>query len=113
MAQSVTLSSVGTAQMVLNPLAKSTTVIVSASVASSLSVTQIEMSVDDPNALGAPTPTVWALLSSAAAMVGSSVTVLNAVYTVLSPISMVRLNSTTVTASSATFTLRALQSVTA
>jgi len=112
MAQSVTLSSVGTATIVLNPVAKSTSVLLSASVASSLSVVQIEMSLDDPSAPGAPALT-WALLSSATAMVGSSVTVLSAVYTVLSPIGAVRLNSSTVTASSATFTLKALQSVTA
>lgn len=112
MAQSITLSSVGTASLVLNPIAKSTTVALSASVASSLSVVQIEMSLDDPTIPGGPSAT-WVLLSSASAMVGSSVTVLSAVYTVLSPIGMVRLNSTTVTASSATFTLKALQSVVA
>jgi|SRR5712671_5077647 len=110
MALSVTQSSVGTATLILNPVAKTTTVLLSASIASSLSVTQIEMSLDDPTILGGPAAT-WALLSSAAAMVGSSVTVLSAIYTVTGPIGGVRLNSTTVTASSATFTLKALQSV--
>ncbi|SRR6266849_5863704 len=112
MAQSVTLSSVGTATLVLNPVSKSTTVLLSASVASSLSVVQIEMSLDDQILPGGSSAT-WALLSSATAMVGSSVTVLNAVYTVLSPIGAVRLNSSTITASSAVFVLKALQSITA
>lgn len=112
MAQTVTLSSVGTATIILNPVAKSTTVALSASVASSLTVAQIDMTLDDPTTTPAPT-IQWVLLSSAAAMVGSSVTVLQAVYTVLSPIGGVRINSTTVTASSATFTMKVLQSVTA
>lgn len=111
MAQSVTLSSVGTASIVLNPVAKATTVIISASVQSSLSTVQVEMSLDDPSAPGYTSGSAtWALLSSATAMSSFSGAY---VYTVLSPIAQVRLNSTTVTASSATWTLKALQSVTA
>lgn len=109
MAQSVTLSSVGTATMVLNPVAKSTTVMISASVSSSLSTVQVEMSLDDPSIPGGPTAT-WGLLSSATAMSSFSGAY---VYTVLSPIAQVRLNSTTVTASSVVYTLKALQSVSA
>lgn len=112
MAQSVSLSSAGTAAIVLNPVVKSTTVLLSASIASSLTSASIEMSLDDPTIPGGPTAT-WALLSSASQMIGSSVTVLTAVYTVLSPIAQVRINSAVVTASSATFTLKALQAVTA
>jgi len=109
MAQSVTLSSVGTATIFLNPVAKSTTVLLSASVQSSLSTIQIEVSLDDPTILNGPSAT-WALLSSATAMSSFSG---GFIYTVLGPIGGVRLNSSTVTASSAVFTLKALQSVTA
>ena len=112
MAQSVTLSSVGTATMFLNPVAKSTTVLLSASLASTIGVVQIEVSLDDPTILGGPSAT-WALLSSATAMVGTATVALSALYTVLGPVGGVRLNSSTVTTSSATFTLKALQSVTA
>lgn len=111
MAQSVTLSSVGTASMVLNPVSKSTTVLISASVASSLTTCVVEMSLDDPTIPGGSTTPTWAVLSSA--ILGTSAVVAAATYTVLSPVGMVRINSTTVTASSATWTLRALQSVTA
>ena len=111
MAQTVTLSTVGTATMVLNPVAKSTTVLLSATLYSSLSVVQVEMSLDDPTIPGGPTAT-WGLLSSATAMssLGSSSPL---VYTVLSPIAQIRLNSTTITASSQSYTLKALQSITA
>ena len=111
MAQSVTLSSVGTATMVLNPLAKSTTVLLSqATTGSSVSLVSIEMSLDDPTISGGPTAT-WAVLSSGANM--SSSTDLALVYTVLSPVGMVRLKSSTLVASSGSWTLKALQSVTA
>lgn len=110
MAQTVTLSSVGTAAIYLNPVSKSTTVLVSASVASSLTTAILEMTLDDPTTTPAPT-IAWAPLSSA--IIGSSVVVAATTYTVLSPIGGVRINSTTVTASSATWTLKALQSVTA
>lgn len=107
MAQSVTLSSVGTATIVLNPLAKSTTVLLSGATAASTGAVQIDMSLDDPTIPGGPTAT-WAVLSSGAAMLSSNVTTL--VYTVLSPIGMVRINST---ANNNTWTLKALQSITA
>lgn len=109
MAQTVSLSTTGTAAMVLNPVAKSTTVIISASVQSSLSVVQIEASLDDPTIPGGPTAT-WALISSATAMSSWSAAL---IYTVLTPIAQVRLNSTTMVGSSTVYTLKALQSVTA
>jgi hypothetical protein len=113
MAQTVTLSSAGTAALVLNPVAKSTTVMLSASIASSNTAAQIEMSLDDPTIQGGPTAT-WALMSSASGMVGSSATsALSVVYTILSPIAQVRINSSATAASSNTWTLKALQSVTA
>ena len=110
MAATVTLSSVGTAAIYLNPVSKSTTVLISASVASSLTHAVVEMTLDDPTTVPAPTVT-WAPISSA--IIGSSVVVAAPTYTILSPIGGVRINSSTVTASSATWTLKALQSVTA
>lgn len=109
MALSVTLSSVGTAAITLNPIAKSTTVMLSGSVAASSGGVQIDMSLDDPTIFGGPT-TTWAVLSSGAGMVSSNVTTL--VYTVLSPIAQVRINSTN-NGSTQTWTLKALQSITA
>ena len=109
MAQSVTLSSAGTATIILNPVAKTTSVILSQTVASSLAVVQIEVTLDDPTTTPAPILS-WALLSSAAAM-ASSVTPLSLLYTVTSPIGGVRLNSSTAVGSSAVWTLKALQSV--
>jgi hypothetical protein len=107
MALSVILSSVGTATLALNPVAKSTTILLTA--ASSGNV-QIDMSLDDPSIPGGPT-TSWALLSSAAAMTSSNLAN-GLVYTVLSPVGMVRINSTALVAGGS-FTLKALQSVTA
>lgn len=109
MAQSVSLSTTGTAAMVLNPVAKSTTVILSASVVSSLSVVTVEFSLDDPTIIGGPSAT-WAPLSSATAMSSFSTAL---PYTILSPIAQVRLNSTSMVGSSTVYTLKALQSVTA
>jgi hypothetical protein len=99
--------------MILNPVAKSTTVILTQpSVGSSLSVVQIEMSLDNPTDPGVTSANMtWALLSSGTAML-SSIS-LSLVYSVLSPVAAVRLNSSAIVASSGTFTLKALQSVTA
>src|SRR5882724_2049703 len=109
MAQVVTLSSVGTAAMILNPVAKSTTVILSGAVAASSGGVQIELTLDDPTIVGGPSIT-WGLLSSAAGM--NSYALLNGlVYTVLSPIGGVRINSSALTAT--TWTLKALQSISA
>lgn len=107
MAQSVTLSSVGTATMILNPVAKTTTIMLSAGTAGSTGAVTIEMSLDDPTIYGGPTAT-WAAISSGSAMLSSNVTSL--VYTVLSPIAGLRINST---ANNNTWTLKALQSITA
>lgn len=114
MAQVATLSSAGTATIILNPLAKATTVMLTASIASSNTAAQIEMSLDDPTIPGGPALT-WGLLSSASGMVGSSANAagLSAVYTVLSPIGAVRINSSATAASSNTWTLKALQSISA
>ncbi len=114
MAQSISLSSAGTAAMVLNPVAKSTTVLLSASIASSNTAAQIEMSLDDPTILLGPA-TTWALLSSASGMSGGSANAspLAVIYTILSPVAQVRINSSATAASSNTWTLKALQSVVA
>ena len=107
MAQVVTLSSVGTAALFLNPVSKSTTVMLSAGTAGSTGAVTIELTLDDPTTTPAPTIT-WGLLSSGSAMLSSNVTSL--LYTVLSPIGGVRINST---ANNNTWTLKTLQSVTA
>lgn len=109
MAQSVTLSSAGTATMVLNPVAKSTTLILSVS-SNSTGYVQVDASLDDPTILNGPTAT-WATVSSAAAMSSSLVFTTPLVYTILSPIAAVRLYSSGV--NTATLQLHALQSITA
>ena len=109
MAQTTSLSATGTAALVLNPVCKSTTVILSASVQSSLSVVTVEASLDDPTLVGGPSAP-WAPISSATAM-SSFATAL--IYTILTPIAQVRLNSTSMVGSSTVYTLKALQSVTA
>jgi len=108
----VTTSSGGTGVIALNPLAKSTTVQLTLTSCSSGAV-QIDMSVDDPSIPGGPS-TTWSLLSSGAAMLSSNIGGSNGglIYTVLSPIAQVRINSTQ-SATSATMTLKALQSITA
>lgn len=101
--------------IVLNPVARTTTVILSATTNSSTAGTvQIEMSVDDPTIPGGPT-TTWALLSSASAITSSQVSITPLVYTVLSPIAQVRVNSTSGSTGTgpSVYTLKALQSVTA
>lgn len=109
MAQVVTLSSAGTATMILNPVARTTSVLLSQSVASSSSTVSIEVTLDDPTSTPAPT-LAWALLSSGAQM-SSSVAALSLLYTVTAPIGGVRLNASSVVASSVVYTLKALQSV--
>lgn len=111
MAQSVTLSSAGSAVLALNPVAKSTTLVLTVS-SCAVATIQIDASVDDPSIPGGPAST-WALLSSGAAMVSSNgLFITPLIYTVLTPIGQVRLVSTT-NAAPAVFTLKALQSVTA
>src|SRR5512143_622770 len=112
MAQSVTLSSVGTsAGIALNPVSKSTTLLLTAS-SSAVAAFTIQASLDDPTTTPAPTQT-WAVISSAVGITSSN-TAFDTGYmlTVLSPLGGVRLVSS-VNASSITFTLKALQSVTA
>ena len=109
MAKSVSLSTTGTAVIVLDPVPKATTVLLSASVQSSLSVVQIEASLDDPTILNGPAAT-WALVSSATAMSSFAA---GLIYTILAPVAQVRLNSTSMVGSSTTYTLKALQAVTA
>ena len=111
MALSATLSSsAGTSVLVLNPNAKSTTVLLTIGTAGSTGAVQIDMSLDDPTIPGGPAST-WALLSSGAAMLSSNLGS-GLVYTVLSPVGQVRINSTANNTAN-TFTLKALQSVTA
>lgn len=109
MAQSITLSSLGTAAMVLNPVSRSTTVMLTVTGGTSLSVVTVEMSLDDPTIPGGPT-TTWSPLSSGAAMLSSALTS-GLVYTVLSPIGQVRINSSLNT--STVYTLKTLQAVSA
>ena len=112
MALSATLSSsAGTSVIVLNPAAKSTTVMLSMGTVGSTGAVQVDFSLDDPTIPGGPAST-WALLSSAAAMLSSNITAAGLVWTVLSPIGQVRINSTANNTSN-TFTLKALQSITA
>lgn len=110
MAQVTSLSSTGqSAAIVLNPVAKSTTVMLTLS-SSAASAVDIQGSLDDPTILGGPT-TTWGTISSAAAMSGA--TLFDArgyTITVLSPLGGVRINSTS---AAGTYTLKALQSVTA
>jgi hypothetical protein len=108
MAQSITLSSVGTAAMILNPVAKSTTFQL---VVPSSGVVSVEVTLDDPTIYGGPS-TTWTLLSSGAAMASSTVGTGGLIYTVLSPLGGARLNSS-VNGAGGTFTLKALQSVSA
>jgi hypothetical protein len=109
MAQVTTLSSIGTSGViVLDPKAKSTTVMLSASASSSANLT-IQATLDDPSAVPAPTLT-WAAISSAIS--SSAAEGVGVMYTVVSPLGGVRLNSTAVSATT-TVTLKALQSVTA
>lgn len=108
MAQSIALSSVGTATMVVNPLAKSTTLVLTPATAASTGAVDIQISVADPSQPSGPTAT-FAVISSGAAMLSSNVGT-GLVYTVLSPISQVRINSS---ANNTTWTLQALQSVSA
>jgi len=118
MAQSVTLSSVGTAAIVLNPVAKATTVQLTVTSASTgtWGTTTVEFSLDDPTQTPAPTST-WTALSSALAIASSQINAAGGlVWTVLSPINQVRINSTANSTSTTTLTvnvLKALQSVTA
>lgn len=108
MAQIATLSSVGTAAIILNPVARTTTVMLSAATFGSTGAVTIEMTLDDPTTTPAPTLT-WGTLSSGTAMLSSNVSSA-LIYTMLSPIGGVRVNSS---ANNTTWTLKALQSVTA
>ena len=109
MAQTVTLSSAGTATIALDPVAKSTTVQVSLTAGSSGGFVAVELTLDDMSATPAPT-VVWTLLSSAAGQTSSTFT--NQLFTVMSPIGGVRLNSSGL-GNVTGLTLKTLQSVTA
>lgn len=112
MAQSVTLSSAGTATIILDPIAKTTTVGFSATGGTSQSTVQVEMTLDDPTLVPLGGPSVsWFLLSSGTAMLSSALTTL--LYTVLTPMGGVRINSTLNTSAAASYTLKSLQSKTA
>jgi len=111
MAQTVTLASAGTAQIILNPVAKSTTVGMTLNTTGSTGAITVEFSLDDPSLT--PSPTMrWFTLSSVAAMLSSNLTP-SLSWTILTPIGAVRLNSTALGSSVQSYTLTALQSVTA
>ena len=112
MAQSVTLSSAGTAVMVLNPVSKTTTALLAVTNGSSNATVQIDVSVDDPTVpgFGGVGNMQWALFSSAATMLSSQLTG-GVVYTALTPIGALRINSTLLS-SQASFPMRVLQSST-
>lgn len=120
MAQSITVTG-GTAAaitssgtIVLNPVARSTTVMLSATVTSTTAgAARVDFSLDDPTIPGGPTAT-WVQLSSAA-INSSLIAATPLAWTVLSPIGMVRVVSTTGSTGSApdSFVLKALQSITA
>lgn len=112
MAQSTSISSVGTSPgIVLNPVAKNTTFLLTASSSAVASFT-IWATLDDPTTTPAPTQT-WAVISSAVGITSSN-TAFDTGYmlTVLAPLGGARIVSS-VNASSITLTLKALQSVTA
>lgn len=102
--------------IVLNPVVKATSVTLTSTTAagSSDALVQVEYSLDIPDAYGAAA-TTWALLSSATAMESSTVVAAGGLsWTVLSPISQVRVNSTSgSTTTTYSWVLEALQSVTA
>lgn len=98
----------GSASMILNPTAKATTVQLQLAAASTGAVT-LNLTLQDPSALGSPTA-IWTLLSSGAAMTTSAVFANGGlVYTVLSPIGGLQVVSTN---NNGTIYLSALQSVT-
>jgi len=109
MAQSVSLSSAGTATLILNPVARSTTVVMTTTAGSSNAAITIEGTLGDPTIVGGPA-LAWGTISSGAGMLSSATG--NLFYTILSPLGGVRLNSTA-NSSLPSFTLQALQSVTA
>jgi hypothetical protein len=98
--------------LVLDPTKRSTTVLLTTVIGSSNATVQVEYSLDDPTIPGGPV-TTWALLSSATAIASSNSNGLS--WTVLSPIAQVRVNSTSGSTGTTvpTFTLKALQSITA
>lgn len=108
MAQTVTLSSVGTATIMLDPVPRTTSIQLTVP---SSGVASVEVTLDSAGLTPAVTPT-WTLLSSAAAMASSTVGTGGLFWTVLSPIGGVRINSST-NGAGGTFTLKTLQSVTA
>lgn len=111
MAQSVTISSSGNSSIIdLNPIFKETILQYTVSAGSS-GQGIIQFSLDDPNSAGTVT---WAALSSAIA--SSAADGLGATFTMLSPLSAVRIAATATSTSGGTFsgtsTLKVLQSVT-
>jgi len=110
-AQVTTLSSAGTSTpIILNPVAKTTTIQLTATSGSSVTAMTVQYTLDDPTTTPAPTIT-WADLSSAIATSSGTGISGGTTYTVLSPLGGLRLNATS--SASGTFTLKALQAVTA
>lgn len=112
MAQVTTLSSAGlSTPIILNPVAKSTTLMLTVS-SCAVATVQLEGTLDDPSTTPAPTVT-WAVISSGVAMASSTTLyAVGVVYTILTPLGGVRIQSS-VNAAPAVFTLKALQSVSA
>lgn len=111
MAQVTTLSSLGTSTpIMLNPVSKTTTIQLTATSGSSNQSLYVQFTLDDPTTTPAPTVS-WANLSSAIATSSGVDIGGGLIYTVLSPVGGLRLSSTSST--TGTFTLKALQSVTA
>src|SRR4051812_19597917 len=103
-----------TGSIILNPVAKTTTVMLSASTGSTTAGTvNVDYSLDDPSIFGGPTAT-WALLSSAAAITSSQIEITPLAWTVLSPIAGLRIRSTSGSTGTgpSVYTLKALQSIT-
>lgn len=109
MARTTTLSSAGTATIILDPTAKATTVMLTAT-GTSTGAILVEMSLDDPSLFGGPTAT-WAPLSSAT-LTSSTIAAAPLTWNVQSPLGGVRLNSSAMNTGNV-MTLKALQSVTA
>ena len=117
MSTTMTTSAAQSSTIVLNPVSKSTTLVLTSSgtfaAGSSNSTIQIEASAGDPSLFGGPSLT-WATISSATAMPASAVQNIPLTYEILGNYGAVRLNSTTASTGAAmSFTLQALQSVTA
>lgn len=111
--RTVTLSSAGTATLALNPVSKSTTLMLTATSCSSGYFT-VQYALGDPSALGYVSAK-WAPLSSAAAIASSGLSSSPLSWTVFAPIAQARIYSSgwDTAGTGGSMVLKALQSVTA